>query len=113
MAVNFECGSIDISKLYQCANEKPQTIGKINIINSFCADSQNPNCKVVIWKVNSPLFIGQDFALKSKFKGTQGMHRVTTQVYQNISVLFIHSYYAFFILMNNLACDYLKLKTST
>lgn len=70
--MNFECGNTDISKPYQYANEKSQAIGKTNIINSFSADSQNPSYKVVIWKVNASLFIGQDFALKSKFKGSQG-----------------------------------------
>lgn len=62
--VNFECGNIDISKPYQYAKEKSQVIGKANIINSFSADSQNPSYKVVIWKVNASLFIGQDFAFE-------------------------------------------------
>lgn len=120
--MNFECGNIDISKPYQYANEKSQAIGKANIINSFSADSQNPSYKVVIWKVNASLFIEQDFALKSKFKGSQGRpvlfpacresYYPNTQICLHINVLF-NNFYAFFILLSNMACGYLKVKTNT
>lgn len=116
--MNFECGNIDISKPYQYANEKSQAIGKANIINSFSADSQNPSYKVVIWKVNASLFIRQDFALKSKFKGSQGKPVLypacRESYYSNTHVnVLLNNFYAFFVLLSNMACGYLKVKTST